>query len=121
MLKRFHPRALFVDGAGVIWALYLFWYHDWILALAVTVAFRVAALASVWKSDPQQIAQTTMGKLALLHLHPINLTVQIVGAVVLLTGIWQQDAEVIWSGLSVILLGHAFGWTKFDQRLGQKT
>ncbi len=120
-LKSFHPRALFIEAAGAIWAFYLLWYHDWMLALAVVVAYRASGLASVWNSDPYSLAETGMGKLALLHLHPINLTVQLVGTLPLLVGVWQHSTELMMAGVSIILLGHIFGWSKFDSHFSQRS
>lgn len=110
MLKRFHPRAIFIDSVGLIWCGYYLWAHDLSMVLGAAVAFRILSYYSVMDMSPQRISETTLGKIALLHLNPANLIIQIAGTVVLIYGLWQHSTESILVGISVILLGHVFGW-----------
>ena len=116
VIRRAHPRSLFINAAGALWLFYYLAQHDWMMALLMLVAFRVAAYASVWNVDPNALAQTTLGKIALLHLHPLNLVVQTAGLIPMLYGVWQHSVELILVGLTFVFLGHFFGWSRVDRR-----
>lgn len=116
MLRKFHPRKIFFDMIGSIWAVYFLWNHEWQKALAAAVILSSAGLFSVWNADFRKLAQTPLGRLALLHLRPANFAIQMAGAVLGLYGIWIHSTEVILISLSVILAGHLSGWAKFDSR-----
>ena len=117
MLTRFHPRSVFIDLVGFVWFIYYFWNHDWQMAIVTVIAARVAAFISVMNINEEQFAETTLGKIALLHLQPFNIFIQTVGAVVLLYGVWNHTTETMLGGVSLILLGHIFGWSRVDSRL----
>jgi len=65
----------------------------------------------------ENFAGTTLGKIMLLHLHPMNLVVQIAGFGVLLYSIWTRSAILIMAGVSIILFGHLWGWHKVNDAL----
>lgn len=58
-------------------------------ALAVVVWSGILGGLSTAKTNERTLAQTLLGKIMLLHLHPVNLTVQLAGFVVLFYGIWD--------------------------------
>ena len=120
-IKRFHPRSIFVDVAASIWFTYFFWYHDWKSAIAVIVIARILGVLLTMKVDSEAFAETYLGKLALLHLNVANMVTQLLGVVVALYGLWQHSAEYILAGVSVIFLGHIFGWGKVDPRYSDKS
>lgn len=117
VLRRSHPRSIFIDTVGLIWFTYYFWNHDWKAALGTVVIARVVALASVININTDLFAESILGKIGLLHLNPFNLVIQVIGLIALLFGIWDHSTEVILGGLSVVLLGHVFGWSKVDAKL----
>lgn len=78
-LKCFHPRAIFVEVVGFIWAIYYFWNYNWQMSLGVFVLALVLAILSVMDTNPQKLSETTLGKIGLLHLHPMNLTIRFGG------------------------------------------
>jgi hypothetical protein len=120
ILRRFHPRSIFIDSIGLIWFTYYFWNHDWKAALGAAIVARAVALFSVMNINTDLFAESILGKISLLHLNPLNLVTQIIGTVVLLYGIWIHSVEMILGGLSVILLGHIFGWARVDPKLADK-
>ena len=120
MVRRFHPTALFIDLAGAIWVFYFFWRHEWVAALLTLALTRAVATASVWKKNPEALSQTTLGKIGLLHLHPVNLLLQLIGVIPLLYGLWHHSGEFILAGVSLIFLGHVFGWEKIDRKFGSQ-
>lgn len=115
-LKRLHPVSIFIDVVAWIWGVYLLAMHNWSAALTIIILARLAALIVVRGLDLQSMADTTLGKIALLHLHPVNMIMQIVGALALLWGVWIQMTVTILTGISLIFLGHVFGWSKVDSR-----
>lgn len=88
------------------------WNHNWVPALALVVFSRLIGTAIAWNMDYLTIKETTWGKLAFLHIHPANAVIQTLAAVVLFYGIWMHETSSILTGLSVIILGHFFGWAK---------
>ena len=117
VLRRFHPRAIFIDSVGMIWFFYFLWLQNWQLALASAVIGRLLAITAVLHVNPQKMSETVMGKIAMLHLHPVNLIVQMTGFIVLIYGVWMHSTEYILLGLSAILLGHYFSWGEVSAEL----
>lgn len=115
-LRRFHPRSIFIDIVGFIWFTYYFWNHDWKAAIAIVIVERIIASFSVANIDFKRFSETALGKIGMLHLHPANFAIQLFGAIILLYGIWQHNTEVILGGVSLVFLGHVFGWSKVDPR-----
>ena len=62
------------------------------IAVAVAVAERLACIAIVRGADVTALAGTKLGQLALLHLHPMNLMIQLVGLVGVVWGLWQHES-----------------------------
>lgn len=112
ILRRFHPRAVILDVTATMWAVYFFWNHQWLAALVAVAAGRLGGMALAWKMNYRYFAQTLWGRLAILHLHPANLSLQTLGVVVLFYGLWMHATVAILTGLSVVFLGHSFGWSK---------
>lgn len=114
ILRRFHPISILFDTTGVIWVTYFLWQNNWQYALAVIVVERLLAVSIVRRTDLKAMAATPLGKLALLHLHPLNLVVQIVGAAATVWALWTHSTLFILAGLSVLILGHSFGWSQVN-------
>lgn len=114
VLMRFHPISLLFSVTGLIWFSYFLWQNNWQYALAVMVAARLLALSIVWRIDYKAMAATPMGKLGLLHIHPVNLVIQIAGAVAAVWALWTHSTPVLLAGISVLILGHAFGWSQVN-------
>ncbi|MGZ3742647.1 MAG: hypothetical protein ACXWRE_01935 [Pseudobdellovibrionaceae bacterium] len=119
-LRRFHPKSIFVDIVAMIWFTYFFWNHEWKSAVAVVIIGRVVALLLTMKIDTQAFAETFLGKMALLHLNIANMLIQIFGIIITFYGLWQHSTEFILGGVSVIFLGHLFGWEEVDPRLADR-
>jgi hypothetical protein len=119
-LRRFHPRSIFIGTAGFIWFIYYLWNHDWRTALAVAVITRVIAFASVMSINTDLYGETLLGRIALLHLNPWNLIIQLGGTLAILYGVWEHSTELILGGLSAVFLGHIFGWSKVDPKLADR-
>ncbi len=118
-LRRFHPRALFIEIAGTVWIFYFLWNHEIFLAITFWIFSRIIALTAVWDVDPDQISRTTWGRVALLHVEPGNMISQLAGLVFLIVGLWNHVTGYILIGTSFICLGHAFGWSKVNPSFGE--
>ncbi|MDD4974718.1 MAG: hypothetical protein PHY93_10235 [Bacteriovorax sp.] len=116
-LMRFHPRKIVFDMIGAIWTTYFFWNQNWQAALLNAVVMGGMGLFFTRNIDPELMSQTTIGKIGLLHKHPINLTLNLIGIIVLLYGLWTHLVVTILIGLSVIILGHFFGWSNVNPKL----
>jgi hypothetical protein len=116
ILARTHPASLFLGSAGLIWEVYFLWSGNWMAALAILISERIVSTLIGWRSNPQAVAETTLGKIAILHLHPVNLVVQLCGLVVSVAGVWLHETQLILGGVSLILVGHVFGWGRVDYR-----
>ncbi len=52
-----------------------------------------------------------------LHLHPVNLLVQVLGGCLLIYAVWMHSAVYIMAASSIILIGHLWGWHKVNEAL----
>jgi hypothetical protein len=116
VLRRAHPVSIFIDTVGLIWFIYYLWMNLWQEAVAVLIFARLCANAATVRAHSDRLSQTILGKIALLHLHPVNLFLQIVGTAVAIDGVWTHRSMVILAALSLILLGHLQGWPQVDRR-----
>ena len=115
-LRHSHPRALFIDSVGMIWSIYYLWQNDWALALGCVLLGRLMAYLAVMDINPENMSQTAIGKIALLHLNPLNMLTQIAGLILLTYGLWEHSAIFTLCGVSVVLLGHLAGWSRVEPR-----
>lgn len=90
-LRRFHPRSIFIDVVGFIWFTYYFWNHNWKAAVVIVVIERIIAFFSVAKIDTNRFSETTLGKIALLHLHPANFTIQLYGGKIFQKVVYEKN------------------------------
>ena len=119
-LKRSHPRSLFIDTVGLTWFTYFMWQHNWPLGVVALLLCRILSYLAVVDVNHEKMAQTMLGKIALLHLHPVNALTQTVGIVVVYYGVWQHFGEYILTGLSLVFLGHVFGWSQVSQNFADQ-
>lgn len=120
ILRRLHPLSMIFDLIGVMWAVYFLWAHNWGAAVAVFLVARAIGVALAWNARLDLLSQTVMGRIALLHLHPVNLALQTMGAAGAIWGLWTHAAVPILGGLSLIFAGHAVGWEKVHKALGRE-
>ena len=114
VLRRSHPKSILVRAVGALWATVFLWNHDWLRAAVVVFVSMFIANAMVFTCDVNALAKTWVGKVALLHLHPINLVVQVLSLYPLFVGIWIHDWDYILAGLSLLIMGHFFGWSRVN-------
>ncbi len=114
VLMVFQPRAIFIELGGLTWSLYYFWNYDWITALAAYALTLTLAIGLVANTDTERFSKTFLGKIALLHLHPLNLSLRAIGGISFLYGIWQRSVEFSIAGISLLFFGHMFGWENVD-------
>jgi hypothetical protein len=110
IMRRTHPASMFVEVVGLTWFTYFLAMHLWREAILTVVVARMVGLFVAREANPDALAQTVLGKIALLHLDPVNMTVQLAGALWWGWGVWQGDVRQILAGLSVLFLGHLRGW-----------
>ncbi len=115
VLTRAHPRRMVFEVIGWTWGVYFLWNQHWMPALGAVLISGFAGYLSTKKSDSQKIAQTTFGKIALLHLHPANISIQLAGLAGLAWALWNHSAIGILVSFSIILLGHLFGWSRVSE------
>lgn len=112
-----HPRRIIVGVITLMWVLYSLWCHLWAWAtVTLLVGIALAALATK-RMLVDELAQTMLGKILLLHLHPANVALQTFGFAVLLYSFWMHSTVLMMLAISVILLGHMFGWHKVNHAL----
>jgi hypothetical protein len=111
------PRRIIVGVITLMWVLFSLWFHLWAWAMvALVVGVALGALATTGM-HVEELAQTMLGKILLLHLHPVNVALQTFGFAVLLYSFWIHSAVLMLLAISVILLGHMFGWHKVNHAL----
>jgi hypothetical protein len=117
VIRRGHPKHIIVGIVGFLWFVYFLWQHDWTWALAVAVLSVVMGRLLTSGTKDESLAPTLLGKIMLLHLHPMNLSVQMAGFAVLFYGIWFHSTIYIMVATSIVLLGHMWGWHKVNEAL----
>jgi hypothetical protein len=116
-VRRGHPKHIIVAIVAAIWGFYFLWIHNWIGALAAALLSAIIGRILTQGLREENLAQTTLGKIMLLHLHPLNLIVQIVGSILLIYGTWIRSEICIMAAVSIILLGHLWGWHQVNDAL----
>ena len=116
LLMRAHPRRIVFDIVGAIWATFFLWNNNLYSAILVFLVMSVLGIYFVRKIDPELMSQTTLGKMGLIHKNPINLILNVIGIIPTLYGLWMHDVILILTGLSMIILGHFFGWSKVNSK-----
>jgi hypothetical protein len=86
VIRRGHPKHIIVGVVGFLWLVYFLWQHDWTWAFAVAVLSAVMGMLATSGTKGETLAPTLWGKIMLLHLHPMNLSVQIAGFALLFYG-----------------------------------
>jgi len=117
VLRASHPVSIVFYIIGWTWGIFYLWHQNWILALIAVVMARAFGMIAARHAHLQEMANTTLGRLALLHLQPLNLAIQGIGAVVLITAVWMHSTELVLVGVSLIAAGHAFGWSNVHPSL----
>ncbi len=115
LVRRFHPRKIILDLIGFVWAVYFLWLKQWQSSLLCVLTFSLLGLYFTRNVNLEEMGDTTLGKLGLLHTHPMNFALNILGLFPLAVGIWRHFPEYIIIGFSIVLLGHFFGWSKFNR------
>lgn len=117
VLLRAHPRRIFLDLSALMWEVYFLWNQNWQAALGIFLGMNTLGILAVRKTDLDALANTTLGRLALLHLQPMNLLVQLTGAVFSVAGLLRHDGLTIMAGLTLVYIGHFYGWSKVHPAL----
>lgn len=112
-----HPKDIIVAVVGAIWGFYFLWIHNWIWALAAVLLSAIVARIVTHGMREENLAATTLGKIMLLHLHPMNMMVQIAGFGLLIYSIWTHSEILIMAAVSIILFGHLWDWHKVNDAL----
>lgn len=117
ILHHAHPKQIIMRMVGAIWAFYFLWLHNWVWMLGVILVTEALGRFLSRGMNEEGMAQTTLGKIMLIHLHPVNLLVQIAGGAVLIYGFWMHSLIYILAATSVILIGHMWGWHRVNEAL----
>ena len=117
IVRQGHPRRIIVGIVSLTWGLYFLWLHSWTWALAALALGIALGIVVTMGMDEERLAQTTLGRILLLHLHPLNMLLQVGGFSILLYGVWIHSGLLIMSAISLILLGHMWGWHKVNDAL----
>ena len=117
MIRRGHPKHIILGSVGFLWAVYFLWRHEWAWGLVVVIVSAILGPLLTSGTREEELAQTVLGKIMLLHLHPMNLAVQLAGFGILFYGVWIHALMHVLVGVSLILLGHMWGWHKVNEAL----
>lgn len=109
MLEHLHPAKFILETIGTIWAVYFLWNQDWLWAIVFGLGLPLISTILLWgKKLPD--SRSGYAKLALIHAHPLNLSFHVIGAAIGVYGVWNHDTVFILVGITVILIGHVWGW-----------
>ncbi len=70
MIRRGHPKQIIVGIVGLVWTVYFLWHHDWAWAVGVVLASAILGRIVTGGTREEDLAQTLLGKIMLLHLPP---------------------------------------------------
>ena len=110
MLQHLHPTKFILEAIGIMWAIYFLWDQNWLGAVIAGFGLPILGSVLTMRVNTDQFRRSSYARLVLIHAHPINMLLHILGAVVTVYGIWGHDTVWILSGISIITLGHAWGW-----------
>ncbi|HET8924348.1 MAG TPA: hypothetical protein VFN26_15280 [Candidatus Acidoferrum sp.] len=116
-IRRGHPRWIILGVVGAIWAFYFLWLHNWASALVAIFVSGILGTLLTGRMSEERLAETTLGKIMLLHLHPVNLSLQVAGFALLVYSVWIHSPMYIMVAISAILIGHMWGWSKVSEAL----
>lgn len=117
VIRRGHPKHIIVGIVGFLWFAYFLWQHDWKWALSTAVLSAVVGRLATSGTKDETLASTLLGRIMLLHLHPMNFSVQIAGFALLFYGIWFHSTVYIMVATSIVMLGHMWGWHRVNEAL----
>ena len=117
MLSRGHPRQIILHLVGGMWTVYFLWQHNWLWALGCFAISELTSELLSTQTGAEMLAQTTLGKILLLHANPLNFFVQLLAGVLLVYAIWMHSLTGIMAASSLVLLGHFAGWGKVNPAL----
>lgn len=115
MVQHAHPPKLILDTVAYMWGLYCFWHHE--LVAGLVVLFGIGGLGTVlaFRKDMAALARTSLGRLLLVSSHPANMLLQVVGYIVIAYGVWIHSTPTVLTGATSVLLGHLFGWPRYER------
>ncbi len=117
-LISFHPRKIILSSIAATWATYFLWNRNWLAALLSVLILETLGLFFTRHIDPDLMAGTTLGRIGLLHKHPINFALNFIGSIILIYALWDHaEIATILFGLSIVILGHFFGWGEVSSKL----
>ncbi len=117
VIRRGHPRNMVVGLVGLIWVVYFLWIHNWMGAVTAALLSAVFGSVLTWRIPEQRLGETVWGKMMILHLHPVNAVTQLMGFSLVVYGIWLHSAVYTMTGVSLVLIGHLWGWSKVSNAL----
>ena len=105
-----HPTKLILDLIGFIWTAYFLWENNLMMVIIFGFGFSVLGSFLTLNADTKALAATRFGKYVIARLHPANLSLQLSGYIVSMCGVWTHQGWIILAGLSMVILGHLWGW-----------
>lgn len=112
MVQHAHPTKLILELVGIIWGVYFLWQQNWVWAVILGLGLPTLGTILVWGKDEEQLAATLLGKVMLMHAHPMNFLLHIVGFIPLVYGLWTHLPIPILTGITVIVIAHLWGWER---------
>lgn len=110
MLQHLHPTKFILELIGIMWATYFLWQQNWLWAVVAGFGLPILGSILTWRVNTDQLRKSSYARLVLIHAHPLNILLHIVGAAITVYGLWNHQTLVILSGISVLILGHVWGW-----------
>lgn len=105
-----HPRKVILNLVVAMWIIYFLWNRSWQPAVFAFLASGMLGIISAWYADIEALSKTTIGKVALMHLEPLNFLVQSVGIIAIVYGLWNHGIDYIMVGISIMALTVVLSW-----------
>lgn len=98
MLLHLHPTKFVMEAIGAIWAIFFLWHNNWLMAVVFGLGLPFASTLLVWNKKLPD-SRTGYARLALIHAHPVNLILHIIGGAFLVYGVWTHEPSPFSRGL----------------------
>ena len=117
MVQHAHPVKFVLEVIGIIWGTYFLWHQNVTNALLFGIGLPLVGTLAAWGHDEDKLAKSMLGKIMLVHADPVNLFFQVVGLLVMISGIYGHMTEMTLWGITIVVFGHIWGWGRVGREV----
>ena len=104
ILPHAHPVKFVAELLGIAFGIYFLWYHNWVLALIISMSLFFISTLLLWDKPNDYLAETVSGKFMLVYATPLNFFLYNFSALPLIYGTWTHNIYYIILAVIIFLL-----------------